>query len=202
MKTRTFIGEEGNQVADELAKMAERVAGMTMDAMTRGRFDQELDGAARAYTAPEFAQPPKRKDERDRIIILEDQTRKLAAKVVALIGDELQHPIDITPLHELADRLHRLSISTELCRGRPANDGRFLGLVFLLGEAWRLGARRSAGTSSDKEGSGRDGPFVDFVGTALEFLEPNDIGRRRAGLGDRIRRALRCIRKTLPPEGG
>ena len=72
--------------------------------------------------------------------------------------------------------------------------------VFWLAEAWKLGARKKAGTSSKRGSNRRVGPFVELVRTALGFLDPNNRLAKQDGLGDRVREALNFIEDTLPTE--
>ena len=57
-KTRVFNGEDGNRIADELATVAERVAGESMNAKTRGEFDGSLNEAAIEFTSPKYSRQP------------------------------------------------------------------------------------------------------------------------------------------------
>ena len=200
MKTRTFSGEEGNRVLGVLAQMAERVAGVKMDVAARGKFEELLNEAAVAFTAPGPRRGLTLSGEKKQTVKLEQRIIKVAEDVVSFFCDKLQQPIDVTPFLEVADRLHQLSASATIRRhGRPKLDGRFLEFVMRFGDAWRLGARREPGTSSDRESERRGGPFVTFVSAALEFLEGPDAG---ANIGDRVREALRVIKEDATSRGG
>lgn len=192
IKTRYFNENEEN----ELAEMAEKAADRPMGDTTRGKFDELLNDAAIAFTVPASAQTPTLVKDRKRIASFESRMRDLAKEVNSYVGGKLQWPVQVGPLIDLADWLRDLNDSSEARRGRPPSDGRFAVLVLYLSDVWELGAGRKAGTSSDREGTRRRGPFVDFVQAAAEFLEPG-----QAELSDRIYAALRHIKETLPSGG-
>ncbi len=60
---------------------------------------------------------------------------------------------------------------------------------------------RPAGTSTSRTSDGRGGPFVRFVESVLDILEPDN---RRAALGESIAKTLRVLkdRRSLPGEAG
>ena len=174
--------------------MAERVADEEMNDATRGEFEELLNEAAVAYTAPDTRKGLTLRDEQRQAAKLETRIKEVAEDVVSFIGGKLQQRIDVTQFIEVANRLHRLSESATIRRhgGRPKLDGRFLEFVMRFGDAWWLGAHRTPGTSSDKEGTRRGGPFVKFVSTAFEFLQGRSAG---PAFADRVQRALEEIKK-------
>ena len=178
---------------DHLAKMAEGVAGQSMDDTERGKFDMDLADAALELTQPEFQRTPTSKEGK-KLISLGNRYRSLAKETTELFGD-LQRPVDVLPVLELSKRLSILAETRNTKRGRQPNDGRLFGFISYLSFAWRLGARRRAGTSTDPTGERRVGRFVEFVSVAAEFLEPEGGWPTRHALGETIRDALQIINK-------
>ena len=103
-----------------------------------------------------------------------------------------------TMLHDVRDIEDKLEKPVEMFRaprGRPRNWA-WHGLVVILGHAYHGATGQRPTTSTIRGSDDRGGPFVRFV---VSFLDNVDPGGSRAGLGNHIQSALQQLRRANSP---
>ena len=183
------------KISDSLAALAEADAlknGLQkMDAGERNRFDANLNEADLAFIRYRASSIGSEKTKKI-ITAIHHDIKKNAGRVTQLIRESgaikslLEAQED---LHRLADQFEERDDRTDIKKGRPETDPNFLLIVFWLGSAWKIGARRPPGTSNS-------GPFVRFVITAAQGFNPNDDWETPKAFGDTIKQAVSQIKKV------
>jgi len=93
-------------------------------------------------------------------------------------------------LRGIEDTLEREVTGTPPARGRPRDTSWHM-LVAILGYVYHRATGRRPATSSIRHGDDRGGPFVRFVASFLDIVDP---GNSRAGIGNHIENALQQLR--------
>ena len=124
------------------------------------------------------------------IMKVQDHVRQQSPGIHRPIVRELQS--DQERLTELQHLLHVAQdhVST-LERGRPADDGRFVTVIYHLAKAWKAATGGDAGISTVKDGTTKGGPFLRFVEVALPIITHD---QKKAISGGYVGRILKDLK--------
>lgn len=182
------------KTSDSLAALAEEDAvknGLQkMDESERDRFDDYLNEAALAFVrlrAPSIG-PKKTKKTIAAFHSNAQKNADMASQLVRELGPS-KFLLDIQEIsYQLVDQLKNLDDPTDIKKGRPKILPDTFEIIFHLGSAWEVGARRPPATSNS-------GPFVRFVRAAAKGFDPNGNWVSREAIGDTIKPAVSQIKE-------
>lgn len=180
------------KTSDSLAALAEKATQprQEMDADERDRFDANLNEAALAfvrYRAPSIG--PKKTKKLTAAVYRDAQ--KNADRVTQLVRElgPSEFLLDFQEVsYRQVDQSKKLDDRTDIKKGRKKTSPDSVEIIFWLGSAWAIGARRPPGTSNY-------GPFVRFVLAAAKAFDPNGNWESREAIGDTIKQAVSQIKK-------